>query len=87
MKPIEYIAEHYPDLVVFDGLDGCILGIAWIFQSPVVAYDHAKVVETFSNDLGLGIDEAEEYYSYNVAGAYVGETTPAFIEFLEVGNE
>ena len=83
MKPIDYIAERYPDLIVFEGLDDCILGIAWIFNTPIVAYDRQKVLTTFSETLDVGMEEAEEYYSYNVSGAYIGENTPAFIEYIE----
>jgi hypothetical protein len=30
----------------------------------------------------MDYDEAMEYFSYNVEGAYVGEATPAFIELV-----
>jgi hypothetical protein len=31
--------------------------------------------------------EAEEYFDFNVAGAYVGESTPAFLEEYEGEEE
>jgi hypothetical protein len=27
-------------------------------------------------------EEAEEYYNYNIVGAYMGENTPVFLTFL-----
>jgi hypothetical protein len=32
----------------------------------------------------MSIEEAEEYFSYNVEGAWVGENTPAFIKLVEL---
>jgi len=29
---------------------------------------------------GMSMEEAEEYFEYNVQGAYVGEDTPIFME-------
>jgi hypothetical protein len=30
----------------------------------------------------MDVDEAIEYYEYNIAGAYVGENTPSFIRLI-----
>jgi hypothetical protein len=30
----------------------------------------------------MGLDEAREYFDFNVAGAYVGEQTPVFVRRL-----
>jgi hypothetical protein len=29
---------------------------------------------------GMDEEQAQEYFSYNIAGAYVGEQTPVFLE-------
>jgi len=65
-----------------DGFDDAIIGVARGFgESPVVAYDRAKCIEILMQDMPE--DEAEEFFSFNVIGAYVGESTPIFIERVD----
>ena len=59
-----------------------ILGIAHRFgMQPVVTYDYRKVIDIFAEDMSY--EEAQEYFDYNVIGAWVGEGTPIFIEVFE----
>ena len=58
--------------------DEAIIGVAErIGQEPVVAYDTTKLVEILSRS--MSVDEAYEYFDYNILGAYVGDKTPLFI--------
>ena len=58
--------------------DEAIIGVAErIGQEPVVAYDTTKVVEILSRS--MSVDEAYEYFDYNILGAYGGDKTPLFI--------
>ncbi len=58
--------------------DEAIIGVAErIGQSAVVAYDTTKLVEVLSRT--MSVDEAYEYFEFNILGAYVGEKTPMFI--------
>lgn len=67
------------DLLVADGYDDCILGVAYENgRVPRVAYDRAKMIEQLMEDMTR--EDAEEYFEYNIAGAYVGENTPTYIE-------
>jgi hypothetical protein len=43
----------------------------------VVAYDTTKIVEILSRS--MTVDEAYEYFEFNILGAYVGERTPMFV--------
>ena len=59
-----------------------ILGIAHRFgMQPVVTYDYRKVIGIFAEDMSH--EEAQEYFDFNVIGAWVGEGTPIFIEVFE----
>ena len=59
-----------------------ILGIAHRFgMQPIVTYDYRKVIDIFAEDMSH--EEAQEYFDYNVIGAWVGEGTPIFIEVFE----
>jgi len=59
-----------------------ILGIAHRFgMQPVVTYDYRKVIDIFAEHMSH--EEAQEYFDFNVIGAWVGEGTPIFIEVFE----
>ena len=63
-----------------DGFDEAIMGTANAFgQRSVVAYDVEKIIKKLMKD-GMTYDEAREYYNFNIIGAYVGESTPIFVE-------
>jgi hypothetical protein len=60
--------------------DEAIIGVAErIGDEPVVAYDTTKIVAILSRS--MSVDEAYEFFEFNILGAYVGERTPTFITF------
>ena len=61
-----------------DGFDKAIIGVAHIFNKRIVAYDTKKCIKILMKDMTH--NEAVEYFDFNVAGSYVGDHTPAFIE-------
>ena len=66
-------------LLFADGFDDCIIGLVSKFgQEQVVLYDQDMVIDKMVKKDGMTYEEAEEYFYYNIAGAYVGEKTPAF---------
>jgi hypothetical protein len=81
MKTItEKISELIGDgetTLLASGFEDALLGIAWQFNTPIAVYDREKCIEILCADMTL--EEAEEYFQFNVQGAYVGETTPAFL--------
>lgn len=66
------------ELILADGFDDCIVGVGEQFNKAFVVYDRAKVIASLMRD-GLEWDDAEEYYSVNIVGSYVGEATPCFL--------
>lgn len=68
------------DLLVADGFDAAILGITEACE-PVVVYDWDRCVELLRKDMSE--EDALEYMSFNVTGAYVGPRTPLFIRLLQ----
>ncbi len=71
-----YADQLGTDLIVMDGFDNCILGVAERFNETFVLYDYNKVIETLMANMSH--EEAIEYYDFNIAGAYI-EGGPAFI--------
>jgi hypothetical protein len=94
---VEFIEERLEDeeIILFDGLEDAFLGVATRFE-PIVTengdrggthrnfavYSYEKIIEGLVAD-GMDITDAQEYYSFNIEGAYVGETTPAIIYEVE----
>lgn len=78
---LEQILELYPDdtFVIADGFDDAIIGVD--DNNLKIVYDIDEVINILIRD-GMDVDEAIEYYEYNIAGAYVGENTPSFIRLI-----
>lgn len=67
-----------------DGFEKAIIGIGKRCSQPdIVAYDTEKILEILQNRDGMTELEAVEYFEFNIAGAWVGEETPIFIEKKE----
>ena len=79
----ESLAEEWDTELLFlseEEFDEAIIGVSErIGNEPVVAYDTTKLVEVLSRT--MSVDEAYEYFEFNILGAYVGERTPTFITF------
>ena len=77
-----YVDENYPDedILIPDGLEEAFVGIATQFNKPIAIFDAKKCIDILSRDMSY--EQAVEYFSYNVQGAYVGESTPAFLDFF-----
>lgn len=72
------------EAILMDGFDDCVVGAVEQFGRPrVVAYDVGKVLAKLQAD-GMSYEEAEEFWSFNQLGAYVGDYTPVFIVPLEM---
>jgi len=73
------LAEEYDeDLVFMDNFDDAILGVYWTGCLHVVAYDECTIIDILMEDMPM--EEAMDYFEYNIASSYVGERTPLIIE-------
>lgn len=74
------IAEINPEALLCDGFDDAIIGMAErINFGPVVAYSVEKIIEILMQRDDMEYEDAWDYFSYNILGAWVGENTPIFI--------
>lgn len=71
------IADLPEGTLVAEGWDEALIGYGWRLNTPIAAYDRAKVMELLQKEMSE--EEADEYISFNIEGAYVGEGTPLFI--------
>lgn len=78
-----------PDNVLLaDGFDDAFIGtVPTLPWGPELAvYDIDKCV-TVLQKRGMDLEEATEYFWFNVAGAYVGEQTPVFVSANDDDDE
>lgn len=66
-----------------DGFDEAIIGTVERFgdSEAIILYDKEKVISILMKDMPR--EDAEEYFYYNILGAYVGEGTPAFATLIK----
>ena len=84
MDDFEEISERLQEVndkaVLCDGLEDALVGIATRFgMEPVAAYDRAKIIDIYVKRDGMTHDEAEEFFEFNVIGAYV-DHVPVFLD-------
>jgi len=62
------------------GLDAAIVGVGFrCGQPPVVIYAVDRVIEILMDRDGMTNDEAIEFFSFNIEGAWVGSATPVWM--------
>ena len=74
---LKSVLDDEQDLPLADGLDEAFIGVTED-EPPRAVYDSQKVISTLIRD-GMSYDEAQEFYSFNIAGAHIGPQTPIFI--------
>jgi hypothetical protein len=57
-----------------------IIGVTVREGFPVVVYDREKVIQVYIDRDGMSREDAEEFYSFNTEGAYVGPKTPIYVD-------
>jgi hypothetical protein len=71
------------ELLFADGFDDCIIGVSSGFDSAYkIVYDIGKIIDRLIAD-GMSSEEAEEYFDFNILGAYVGDRTPLYVNVYE----
>jgi len=80
-----YLEENFPHdldkILLADGFEEAFVGVVESHGSmPKACYDSEKCIKILmENGEDMTAKEAVEYFEFNVAGAYVGESTPAFM--------
>jgi hypothetical protein len=74
------ISEEHPDLLTIDGFDEAVIGIVERAGLLAVCYDRNKIIQILMRDMNY--EEAFEYYEFNILGAYMGEYTPVYLDYM-----
>lgn len=72
--------EEYPELLKMDGFDDAIVGVVQRLGLQAICYDVHTVIEILMKEMSE--EEAWEYYEFNMLGAYMGESSPVFLEMM-----
>ena len=76
------IKQHLGDeetVLLADGLESAFMGIGRQFTHPVAIYSYKKTLKCLKG-MGMTREDAIEYFDYNIAGAFVGDQTPVFLQ-------
>lgn len=80
----EYCTESEIEVLLLpEEFDPAIIGLTLKFNEYSVLYDRSKCIEILSKD-EMSFEEAEEYFEFNIAGAYLGKSTCSFL--VDVGG-
>ena len=63
-----------------DGFEKALLGFGYQFNTPVAVYSKDRCLHVLMERDGMSREDALEFFDFNVAGAWVGEGMPVFLE-------
>ena len=82
----DWIIEYNEEALLADGFEEAFLGVSEVFgRPPLATYDRDKCIDILIQRDGMTYEEAEEYFDFNVRGAWVGESTPSYLTLWEAG--
>jgi hypothetical protein len=74
------LADYDGEVLLADGFDDAFLGLGDRCGQPTVAvYDREACLGVLMQRDGMSHEDAEEFFDFNVAGAWVGEGTPIYL--------
>lgn len=75
------LADLWDDNLLFMSepeYDDAIIGVVErAGGSPVIAYDTQKILDILERSMPM--EDAQEFFEYNILGAYMGDRTPVYI--------
>jgi hypothetical protein len=81
-EAILILKDRDEKFLLADGLEEAFIGIGYAFHTPIAIYSKKKAIKCLEKE-GMSGFEAIEYFDYNIAGAFVGDQTPIFLEDLD----
>lgn len=78
---MEQLREENPEALLVDGFEAAFRGICRRFGTePVAAYDRDHCLLILQRRDAMTREQAEEFFTFNIAGAWMGEGTPVFLD-------
>jgi len=72
--------DDEPNILFAEGFDEAIAGVVWDGERTRVVYDTELILELLMGRSEMTYEEAVEYFDFNIAGSYMGEYTPFYLE-------
>lgn len=79
-QKLDEIIDKYPDytFVIADGFNDAIVGVDE--GTMRLIYSVSRCIDILVKDHWMDYGDAADYFYYNVAGSYVGEQTPIWMD-------
>ena len=80
---LDDIVEQWADVDILkaDGFDDCVLGYDYNWDGVIrLIYSVDKIIKKLVRRDKMDIDEAIEYFEFNMRGSYLGEKTPIWCQ-------
>ena len=78
---LETLREENSEALLADGFEPAFRGICRRFgMEPVAAYDREHCLLILQRRDLMSREEAEEFFEFNVIGAWMGSGTPVFLD-------
>jgi len=77
---MENSMEPIDGALLADGFEAALVGFGYQFNYPIAVYNRDKCIEILMDRDGMSDIDAIEFFDFNVAGAWVGKSTPVFLE-------
>jgi len=69
---------------ILTGLDKAIIGVASIAgANRVIVYDQGKIIEDLMSLNDWDMEEARDFFYYNIHSLYIGKDTPLIMESID----
>ena len=65
--------DDEPNILFAEGFDEAIAGVIWDGE-------RTRILELLMGRSEMSYEEAVEYFDFNIAGSYMGEYTPFYLE-------
>ena len=76
----DYCLNYFDESIILaDGFELAFLGCGYSFNGAYAIYSLSNCLEILMQRDGMTFDEAEEFFEFNVIGAFVGDRMPVFL--------
>jgi hypothetical protein len=76
--------DPYDEALLANGFEGALIGFGFQFHAAVAIYDYERCLDILQQRDGMSADEAQEFFEFNVIGAWMGVNTPVFMTKIGV---
>ena len=78
------VLNNMESLLLATGFESAFVGIGQQFNQQFAVYDREKCIDILMSRDEMTRDDAEEYFEFNVAGAWVGKFTPVYVRTMTI---